>query len=225
VPGANNTIGGTTPAAGNVISGNNGNGIEASGSGSNGNQILGNKIGTYAAGTAGLPNGLNGVYVSGTSDTVGGTAPGAGNVIAFNLHDGVRVDTGTGNPILGNRIFGNTDLGIELVNGGNNGQAAPELTSAVSGRGETNFTGTMTGRPLTTYTLEFYADTVVDPSGSGQGERFLISVTVTTDASGVAQFAVSLGLEVPAGQYLTATATDPDGNTSMFGLCQQVAPA
>jgi hypothetical protein len=78
---------------------------------------------------------------------------------------------------------------------------------------------------LTTYTLEFYADTVVDPSGSGQGERFLISLTVTTDASGVAQFAVSLGLEVPAGDYLTATATDPGQNTSLFGLCQQVAPA
>jgi hypothetical protein len=61
---------------------------------------------------------------------------------------------------------------------------------------------------------------VVDPSGLGQGERFLISITVTTDASGVARFAVRLGFEVPAGEHLTATAADPDANTSMFALCK-----
>jgi hypothetical protein len=223
VTGTGDAVGGTAAGAGNVIAANAGAGvvIEATGT-----RVQGNWIGTDATGTQALGNGGNGVaVVDATGNTVGGSAPRAGNTIAFNGGDGVLIDGGTGDAILHNTIIGNLGLGIDLLHGGNNDQAAPELSAAVSGGGETEFTGTLTGRPLTTYTLEFYADTVVDPSGSGQGERFLISITVTTDASGVAQFAVSLGFEVPAGEYLTATATDPDGNTSMFGLCQQVAPA
>jgi hypothetical protein len=223
ITGTGDAVGGTAAGAGKVIAGNAGAGvvIEAAGT-----RVQGNYIGTDVTGTQALGNGGNGVAVVGAShNTVGGSAPRAGNTIAFNGGDGVVIDGGTGNAILHNTIVGNLGLGIELLHGGNNDQPAPELTAPVSGGGETDFAGTLTGRPLTTYTLEFYADAVVDPSGLGQGEQFLISATVTTDASGVAQFAVSLGLEVPAGEYLTATAADPGGNTSMFGLCQQVGPA
>ena len=60
--GANgNTIGGTTAAARNVISGNAHIGVSIHDSGSNGNLVLGNFIGTNAAGTAALPNAFEGV--------------------------------------------------------------------------------------------------------------------------------------------------------------------
>lgn len=53
-----NTIGGLTPAARNVISGNNGDGIPLNGSNATSNLIVGNFIGTDATGTNRLPNGM-----------------------------------------------------------------------------------------------------------------------------------------------------------------------
>ena len=45
---------------------------------------------------------------------IGGTAAGADNTIAFNGGDGVFVEASTGNTILGNSTFANTQLGIDL---------------------------------------------------------------------------------------------------------------
>src|SRR5205085_7546890 len=83
---AYNTIGGTTAAARNVISGNNGTGIGINGgfTGSFGNVIQGNYIGTDPSGTKVVRNlGYGVALVWGTHDnTIGGTLPGAGNVIS-----------------------------------------------------------------------------------------------------------------------------------------------
>ncbi len=51
-----NIVGGTTPAACNIISGNNENGVSVSGSGATGNTVQGNLIGTDLTGTNGLGN-------------------------------------------------------------------------------------------------------------------------------------------------------------------------
>src|SRR6185295_5062953 len=95
---ANNIIGGLALAARNVISGNHFDGIGIFGlSGGNptGTMIVGNFIGTNASGTTALPNGFTGISIDAASgNTVGGTQPGAGNVIA-----------------------GNTAVGLLLVNG------------------------------------------------------------------------------------------------------------
>ncbi len=90
---SNNTIGGLTPAARNVISSNT-TGI--GGTGSN-NLIQGNFIGTNAAGTAAVGNGNNGIefQVSGgntANNVIGGTVPGAGNLISGNL-TGIRLNS------------------------------------------------------------------------------------------------------------------------------------
>ena len=74
---SNNTIGGTAIGAGNLISGNTAQGVFI-GADSTGNQLLGNKIGTNAAGTNAIGN-ATGVDIFGPSNTVGGTAIGAGN--------------------------------------------------------------------------------------------------------------------------------------------------
>jgi hypothetical protein len=119
---------------------------------------------------------------------------------------------GTGNAVLHNHIFANANLSIELLNHGNNDQAAPTLTSAVSGGDITTIQGTFTGQPSTTYTLEFFADT----DNPAQGRQFLGSFTITTDSSGKANFTISLGLELMPGEWVTASATDLNNNTSAF---------
>ena len=60
----NNTIGGTTAGARNVISGNTFQGVSVLEAGTNGNLIQGNYIGLNATGTAALPNNAAGVAIS-----------------------------------------------------------------------------------------------------------------------------------------------------------------
>jgi titin len=217
--GSNDRIGGTAPGAGNLISGNGWSGVSIALSSfghSGGHVVQGNLIGTDVTGTQPLGNGRDGVEIAWMNSdiTVGGEEPGAGNTIAFNRRDGVLVDNGTGNAILGNAIFANGHLGIELLHGANHDQAAPVLTSATTDGTSTTVTGTLTSTPNRTFTLDFFANSVDDPSGSG--ERFLGSVQVTTDASGNASFTVTLNIAIDPGMFLTATATDSADNTSRF---------
>jgi hypothetical protein len=99
----NNTIGGTTAGAGNLISGNATDGVQifsTAGNPTAGNTVAGNIIGLNATGTAAIlstvagknitGNGRDGVHIEGASgNTVGGED--AGNVISGNSIDGVHV--------------------------------------------------------------------------------------------------------------------------------------
>jgi hypothetical protein len=229
-----NTIGGTTAATRNLISGNgqgNGQGMYASGSlsgvvvlGGSGNIVEGNYIGTDLTGTQAIGNHDAGVSVTtnhgfgGTGNTIGGTVPGAGNLIAYNDGDGVWVNTAAGNAIHQNSIFANGGLGIDLLGGANNSQAAPTLTSAVSSNGSITIAGTLTSTANTTYTLEFFSN----PSGTSQGKTFLGFIKVSTDATGRATFTATFAVALAPAQVITATATDPLGDTSMFSIGQVV---
>jgi titin len=206
-----NLIGGSTASARNVISGNLGDGIVLGGTSI---RVQGNIVGADVSGTFALGNGGNGVNLvsSAHDNTIGGAAPGAPNLIAFNGADGVLVNGGVGNAIRLNSIFANGALGIDLINGGNHNQPAPVLTSAASGGGITIIQGALQAAPNTTFTLDLFAN----PDGDGQGQRYLGSLTVTTDASGHAIFTVIFAEDVPPGESITATATDANGNTSRF---------
>lgn len=110
-----NTIGGETPADGNIISGNTGSGVVIEGVSRN--NIWGNIIGADRTGSARLPNGQHGVHLKlGAQFTlVGGELPEHGNLISGNNKSGVYIeDTGT----TSNRVGGNT-IGL------NAGQTAP----------------------------------------------------------------------------------------------------
>ncbi len=220
VESSNNLIGGTSAAARNVISGNNGYGVAIVDAVS-GNRVEGNFIGTDKTGREPLGNQVDGVairqgdrFFGGPSHNwIGGTAVGAGNIIAFNGGAGVSISSGVGNAILGNSIFSNVSLGIALGPGANHNQAAPVLTSAVSSGGVTTVQGTLTSTPNTTYTLEFFSN----PDGpTSQGKTFLRRITVKTDATGKATFTATFVDEVGPGQSITATATDPLNDTSQF---------
>ena len=88
--GVGEIIGGTAAGAGNLISGNLRDGLSIYGIDC---LVEGNFIGVDATGTGALGNQGDGVAISGTSDTIGGTAAGSGNVIAANRGDGVAVFT------------------------------------------------------------------------------------------------------------------------------------
>jgi titin len=107
-----NTIGGTSAADRNVISGNRDDGVEMLSAGNN--LIAGNYIGTDVTGTAAVPNRI-GVYNSLLS-TIGGTESGAGNLISGNTGDGVQL--GNGNLVAGNFIGTDVTGTAALCNGG-----------------------------------------------------------------------------------------------------------
>jgi parallel beta-helix repeat protein len=99
--------------------------------------------------------------------------------------------------------------------GANNYQNFPVLASAQAGP-QTHLVGTLHSTSNTSFTLDFYASAEADPSGYGEGERYLSSTTVTTDGNGNVSFLVILPAATTAGEVISATATDPDGNTSEF---------
>ena len=231
---SNNTIGGITAEARNIISGNNGNGVVLRAE-AMGNFVQGNLIGTDISGTAALGNSGDGVWIIDAHDnTIGGMMASARNNIAFNAADGISVSSGTGNAILSNDIFSNAGLGIDLGDdgvtpndlgdgdtGANKLQNFSILTLATSGSSIT-IEGMLNSTPNTKFRLEFFANTECDPSGYGEGETFLGFIDVTTDGSGNVAFTVTFPDTVPGGHFITATATDPNSNTSEFSQCLQV---
>ena len=117
---ASNTIGGTTPAARNVISGSDLQqaqaGIHLTSSGATANTIQGNYIGTNAAGAASIPSWFGILSESGGGHTIGGTAAGARNVVSGNSNTGVSLSS-SNNTVFGNFIGVNATNTAPLPNG------------------------------------------------------------------------------------------------------------
>lgn len=225
------TIGGIDPAARNIISGNTGDGINMGGGGTTNNTIAGNYIGTTIDGLMPLPNTGSGISLSeGGGNTVGGTAAGAGNLIAFNNSRGVSVfSNSTGNRILGNTIRGNGNLAIDLNGdgasandngdadtGGNNRQNYPALVSAANSGGTTGVQADLSSFAAGQYTLQFFASAACDANGNSRAER-LAGTFEDVNGSGTQTFQLTPPLA--AGEYVTATATDSNGNTSELSPC------
>ncbi len=214
-----NTIGGTVAHAGNLISGNLQEGISIGDPGANYNVIQGNFIGTKADGISPLGNQLNNIDFSNTASNnlVGGTTAAADNRIAFvqnPLYDGVRVRVGClGNFISRNSIFSNGNLGILVGTAGVNTNNLPSLTQAIAGNGTIMISGSLPAAGNQSFLLQFYDDAAPNPTGYGEGLTYLGSTNVTTSAAGLANFVLTLPVGVPAGSYLSATATDSTNTT------------
>jgi hypothetical protein len=106
-----NTIGGTTPEQGNLISGNTGAGVVIEGVSHN--NVWGNAIGTDRTDTARLPNGTHGVHLKmgAQYNDVGGELPEYGNLISGNNNSGVYIE---GGDTMINRVGGNT-IGLNVT--------------------------------------------------------------------------------------------------------------
>ena len=234
-------VGGTGPGEGNLISGNFGNAVAVLGSG---NFVHGNFLGTDASGQEPLGNGGAGVAMGFDADdnVIGGIAPGEANVIAFNSGSGVNVGFSAGNTVRGNAIFSNAGLGIDLLpegashgptpndagdadTGGNELQNFPVLLAVTAAPGQTRILGKLAGGPVphasgpshgSIYVLDFYADAACTsrPRDFPEARVYLGSGEVEADHGQTAAFDVTLPVELEAGDTVTATATDPHGNTS-----------
>ena len=213
---------------GNVISGN-GTGLVGWNS-----VIHGNKIGTTADGTGPLGNSGNGFDqgISGATGIMfGGTGTGEGNEIAFNGGTGVLLNQAVNNTIRGNSFHDNGGLGIDLNGdgqpnfndpgdadgGANQLQNFPIIQSVTTGA-TTHIVGKLDSTPSMTFDLDFYANASCShfPKDFLEGETYLGSTPVTTDGSGNASIDVTLPVATTAGTRISATATDPAGNTSEF---------
>jgi len=191
----NNTV------EGNVLSGNVGAGVEIMNL-SKGNVVKGNYIGTNASGTDPVPNYL-GVWIgyAAQNNTVGGTAAGESNTIAFNNEDGVQVFgvVTTGNAIRGNSIHSNGGKGIENTDGGNEELPPPTITGF----------GSVMGTACPNCEVDIYSD--------DEDEGRVYEGSTTANGAGDWSFPGS-----PEGPNITATATDSGGNTSEFSAPEPV---
>jgi hypothetical protein len=207
-----NTVGGASGAEGNVIGGNSGAGVKLEGNGTTANTVEGNSIGVTETGSA-VPNGT-GVQVTAPSNTV------TDNAIQGNTANGVTISSATGDRVLANAIDANGGLGIDLVSA-NNAQAAPVVSQAWSSTA-TYVAGTLTAAPSTVYRIDLFGSPSCDGSGAGEGRTPLANLSLQTAANGVAALQTVV-TALPLGSVVTATATDPVGNTSEFSLCRSVA--
>lgn len=164
--------------------------------------------------------------------------PARGNLIGYTHTPGITLEEGAGRIALaGNRIIssglqGANDLAIDLLlpsgpnindlldvdSGSNDLQNHPELDTAVADATTTAVSGTLGSEPDTLFRVEFFAATFCPANGRGPAQSVLGSIEVTTDAQGDAAIDAVLPL-VNAGQFVSAIATDPDGNSSEHGTC------
>ena len=144
-----------------------------------------------------------------------------------------------GNSIYSNRQNATTNhMGIDLGNpgggfgaggltlndladvdtGANDLQNFPLITSAVPSGGSTAIHGTLNSLASTTFDIDFYSNPacIGRPQAFLEGRTFIGSAQITTNASGNATIDVVLPVAIGAGEPVTATATDPEGNTSEF---------
>jgi hypothetical protein len=229
---SNNVVGGTSPDARNVLSGN-GAGVFGAGvflSGRQGdNRIQGNYIGTDANGNGGLGNGIGIGNNTSPNNLVGGTSAAARNVITSNEGDGVHT---VNSRILRNSIFDNGGLGIS---GGGPGvdandvgdadlpQNYPVITSATTFAGKTTIQGTLNSAPFGAFDLRFFSSPAADPSGFGEGETYVGQTNVVANDAGNAAFSFTTNTPISGGQVVTATATiSVNGGTSEFSEAVQI---
>jgi hypothetical protein len=205
--------------------------------------VTGNKIGTDVSGTLDLGNKTQaGIQIRGRSrnNTIGGIAEEDGNIIAFNPV-GILLDgsAGPGNTILGNSIFSNDGLGIDL---GRDGVTLNDALDADTGgtnnlqnfpviAGKRSFLnpallqvwGSLDSKPSQQYLIQIFSSALADPSGYGEGQQLVGNFTVSTDVAGHAEFHFSAKLHAPVGSIISATATDLlTGDTSEFSQWENV---
>ena len=232
------TVGGSFFGEGNVISGNDG-AFNVSLAPATNITILGNRIGTDAAGTLPIPNSGNFNFFNASADIqVGGVGSGEGNTIAYSTINGMLLSTAATNvTVRGNSFHDNSLLGIAYHSNGvptpnDSGEAdgiqnypiiqsvehnpAPPLTE---GAFVTRVQGKFHSTPNTTYDLDFYANPPCArfPREFLEGEEWFDTEQITTDGAGNATFDFNLA-STDAGVRVSATATPTTGtrNTSEF---------
>ena len=134
---------------------------------------------------------------------------------------GVLINNGVHNTLDSNSIWSNggqDGLGISLINGGNNSQAAPVVNSAVLDPTKTELTVEFSLSPLpdAPYTAQIF----YTPAAPAQGQQLLLTLKDQVQGTVVQTIPVSSG--IAAGGYITVTATTAAGDTSQFSAGAQI---
>ncbi|NJN16320.1 MAG: CSLREA domain-containing protein, partial [Oscillochloris sp.] len=228
-------IGGNTAGVRNIISGNSEGiafwgGTSIADPGVTGTLIQGNSIGVGSDGETAIPNSgsWGGIVIRNwaSSNTIGGPNPGQGNTIANNNY-GITLFTGYRNAIVGNSIYNTTTLGIYLNTVGandaddpdsssldpslpNDGQNYPLLSSAIFDNALLTIDYSIDSALANSaypIQIDFYG------ADNGQGQTYLGRSTAGSPGPGSLEIAEP---PVSAGDTIVATATDANGNTSLF---------
>ena len=220
---ANNVIGGTIDQ-GNVIAGST-RGVVLSSANATGNQVSGNTIGTDSTGTANL--GLTtGVQIGAGA---AGNVIGPANTIANNT-TGVRLigSSGDENTVTQSNFVNNTLIGIDIAG---LGPTANDVGDQDEGTNRTLNFPVISSANISATDLSIAFDVPVPTTAAtydltieffladsfGQGNEYLWSTTYTPIdiANGEVTFVAPVG-SITLGDWITATTTDADGNTSEF---------
>lgn len=248
--GANFRIGGNAPADRNVISASGvdataGGNIVVTAEQASSGLILGNLIGTNPSGSAAVANPRNGIHIIGQAGPIeiGGRNAVSQNRIVAQNKTAIQItgNNAGGITIEGNSIDQSGSVGIDLAaaplgdgvtandtndadTGPNGTQNFPVLSSLSLVQGQLQVTGTLDVPSATSddvYRLSFYESATCNAAGNGEGAGFIGTIPVRLSAAAQG-FTVRLGTQVTAGAQLTATATDPTGNTSEFSACRLI---
>lgn len=163
----------------------------------------------------------HGMVIRGSSNQI------QANRVYANTGDGIRIESGTANNIASsNAIYGNAGLSIDLGGdgatandaldvdtGANELQNAPQLLTASTDYLQSRVTGRLDAKPNTVYRIDLFYGA---PGAGPEMSQSMPSFTLTTDAGGAATFdRIATGTNRPVpGNVVSATATDPAGNTS-----------
>jgi len=215
-----------------------------------GNVLAFNTIGVLVADSPGTTITANDIHDSsvGIQLDVGTTASlvaendvhanGAGVAVLGDAVDGAVRNRLSANAIYDNDAAGGSGLAIDL---GPNGPTANDVGDADAGPNDLQNFPTLAwavvdasgdlavrGALATTlgvraYTIELFASPHCDASGHGEAARFLGTAMIATDLAGTAPIDTTFAAAgVTAGESVSATATDDQGNTSELSRCATV---
>lgn len=212
---------------GNVVSGNLQVGIGINITGSDSNVVVRNKIGVNVDGNP-LPNGMDGIRISqGPLQTVIGGTPDEANIIAHNGGCGVYItnESCKRHWISCNSFYQNGALAIDLFEPGVNQNDTGDSDDGANGKlnypvinsvnfsdGELAVSGTLDAPNPATCEVQLY-EADPDPTGLGEGKRYLGSVTPAANGSWNFNFSCGNAL------VITALTIDGEKNTSEFSRC------
>jgi hypothetical protein len=169
--GASYNLIGNPNLAGNIISGNGSAGVEITDLNTVYNQVLGNNIGTDAHGTAALPNAEGVVLFQASDNTIGGIAPGSGNLISGNSDFGVIMSATSGNQVQGNRIGTDVSGTMALPNAG----GGVVIKSAAAGN---TIGGSVTTASTIIESFAILSGIVTEAAGLGAGPALPLTQTI-----------------------------------------------
>ncbi len=220
--------------AGNVISGNITQGVAISGSGTDANLVQGNYIGTDASGAFAIPNryGVQ-VYAAAENGSIGGPAPGEGNLLSGNTYYGVYISgSGTSGVVVQGNLIGTDAAGTSplpnrygvyiasgaqnaLIGGTDPGEAnviAYSINDGVRVSGSTSLGNTISGNSIHSNSGEG-----IENASGGNTELAPPVITAAGSASGTSCPFCTVEVfsdDADQGRIYEGSVTDSDGDGS-----------